>query len=241
MEDIAFGSGVLLSADALFQLDGGSGYDTLSADFSNQPAIVRDSATPTNVDFADGSYFHNFEVLRYFRTGSGNDSITQRGRVDNQFFLGAGDDFVNAGIGVDTIDGGAGNDFAVIDFSVGDTAEVSGVSGYGNADGGGYYRSLVANSSIYPDNIYLTHFERVQITGTSKADVIVGTYGDDMLIGGAGNDRLDGNVGGNNFLDGGDGDDVLLGSYGANGTGADDTINPGSASTTFMAARATTR
>ena len=48
-----------------------------------------DSATPTSVDFADGAYFHNFETLRYFATGSGNDSITQPPNIEKIIFLGS--------------------------------------------------------------------------------------------------------------------------------------------------------
>ncbi len=226
VEDIAFASSAPnLGADALFQLDGGSGFDTLSVDFSNQTAaIVWDSATPSELAFADGAYARNFEALRYVATGSGNDVISQRGRVDNLIYLNGGDDTVNPGLGIDTVDGGAGYDTAVLDYSVGDTAEMSGVQGGGNADGGSYFRALASDFFNRPDNVYLRNFERVQITGTSKADVIVGTYGDDTLIGGDGDDILDGNRGGNNLLIGGNGNDTLKGSYGIGGSGANDTL-----------------
>ena len=230
VEDISFSSypEPVLSADALFQLDGGTGFDTLSVDFSNQTtAIVWSSAAPTNLEFADGAYARNFEQLRYLASGSGNDSIVQSGRVDNIFFLGAGDDTVNSGLGVDSIDGGAGNDLAILDFSVGDTLDMAGVQGGGNPDGGTWFRPLANNFSNRPDNISLRGFEHVQVTGTSKSDNILGTYGDDTLIGGDGNDTLDGWWGGNNYIDGGAGDDVLKGSYGIGGSGANDTIYGG--------------
>jgi Ca2+-binding RTX toxin-like protein len=220
--------------DRLDHLFGGTGFDTLSADFSNQTAsIVWDSAAPTNLEFADGAYARNFEQLRYLATGAGNDAITQGGRVDNWFHLGTGDDTVNPGLGADNVDGGAGSDLAVLDFSVGDTAEMAGVQGGGNWDGGTYFRPLAANFSIRPDNIYLHGFERVRITGTGKNDSIAGTYGDDTLFGGDGNDTLDG-VGGNNLLNGGNGDDVLKGSYGAGGTGANDTLYGGAGNDTLL-------
>ena len=226
VEDIAFDinnfSTFSLAADALFQLDGGSGMDTLSVDFSNQTAaIVWTSNAPTNIEFADGAYARNFEVLRYFASGSGNDVISQGGRLNNLFALGAGDDTVNPGLGVDTVDAGTGFDTAILDFSLSDTADLSGVQGGGYADGGTYYRVQAGNRI---DNIDLRNFERVQITGSGKDDNLSGTLGDDTLVGGDGNDRLDGNRGGNNMLDGGNGDDVLIGSYGMNGTGADDTL-----------------
>lgn len=234
VEDIALSSVPLLAADALFQLDGGSGFDTLSADFSNQTApIVWNSAAPTKMVFADGAYARNFERLRYFASGAGNDVITQGGRVDNRFFLGAGDDTVKPGLGVDSVDGGAGFDTAILDFSVGDTAEMAGVQGGGNADGGTYFRPLAADFFNRPDNVYLKGFERVQITGTRKDDSIAGTNGDDTLKGGNGNDTLDG-VGGNNLLDGGNGDDTLKGSYGNGGSGADDILYGGAGNDTLL-------
>ncbi len=241
VEDIAFqNSAPLLGADALFQLDGGSGFDTLSADFSNQTvAIIWDSAAPVNLEFSDGAFARNFEALRYFSTGGGNDSITQRGRVDNLFYLGAGNDTVNPGLGVDTVDGGAGYDVAVLDFSIGDTAEVGGVTGYGNPDGGTYFRPLAADFFNRPDNIYLRNFESVHITGTSKNDDIAGTYGDDVILGGAGNDTLNGNRAGNSYLDGGTGDDTLLGAYpnynGPGTGGGNDTLLGGTGNDTIFA------
>ena len=215
VEDIAFlNSAPLLGPDALFQLDGGTGFDTLSADFSNQTAaIIWDSAAPVNLEFSDGAYARNFEVLRYFASGPGNDAIAQRGRVDNLFYLGAGNDTVNPGLGVDSVRGGAGFDVAILDFSVGDTAEMAGVIGYGDSSGVSIYRSLLADIFNRPDNIYVTEFESVRITGTSKADTFGGTYGDDVLLGGAGNDVLSGYFGGNDLLDGGEGDDTLTGAY----------------------------
>ncbi len=237
VEDFAFagGNATALAADALFQLDGGLGSDTLSADFSNQTVpIVWNSATPTNVDFADGAYFHNFEALAIFATGSGNDSITQLGRVNNTILLGAGDDFVNAGLGVDTLFGGAGNDTAVLDFSVGDTADMGGVTSSGNPDGGSYFRPLANDFFNRPDNMVLSGFESVHLTGTSKADLLVGTGGDDIIFGGDGDDTLDGYAGGDNYLDGGLGNDILKGSFVVNGDDGNDTMIGGPGNDMFM-------
>jgi Ca2+-binding RTX toxin-like protein len=235
VEDIGFQNGLpSLGADALFQLDGGTGFDTLWADFSNQTAaIVWDSTAPANIDFADGAYFHNFEELRDFATGTGNDAIVQQGRVNNRFHLGAGNDTVNPGLGVDTVYGGEGFDVAILDFSVGDTAEMAGVKGDGGQDGGLYIRNFASGLFNAPDIIFLRGFERVQITGTSKNDTLAGTYGDDTILGGDGNDILSGFGGGNDFLDGGNGDDVLNGSSGYNGTGANDTMYGGAGNDTF--------
>jgi Ca2+-binding RTX toxin-like protein len=235
IEDIAYYFGTpSLAAGALFQLDGGSGFDILSVDFSNQTAAITwDSATPTNVEFADGAYARNFEQIRRIVSGPGNDAITQRGRVDNNFHLGAGNDTVNPGLGLDTLDGQDGNDLAILDFSVGDTAEMGGVQGGGNPDGGTWFRALAADFFNRPDVVSIRNVERVWITGTSKHDSIAGTYGDDVLTGGDGNDVLDGNFGGNNVLDGGAGDDSLKGSYGIYGTGRNDTLSGGDGNDTL--------
>jgi Ca2+-binding RTX toxin-like protein len=123
---------LVLNADALFQLDGGSGFDTFSADFSNQTvAIVWDGAAPTDMVFADGAYARNFEQLRYFVSGSGNDSITQLGRFDQAFHTKGGDDIIVPGLGNDVVYGGTGNDLLVLDYSVGDLPTYTGVTGGG--------------------------------------------------------------------------------------------------------------
>src|SRR4029434_10290144 len=92
VDDIAidgFGRQVPPGPDALFQLEGGTGFDTLSVDFSNHPeAILWTNVAPTNLEFPDGAYARNFEQLRHFASGRGNDSITQLGRIDNRIFTG---------------------------------------------------------------------------------------------------------------------------------------------------------
>ena len=211
VEDIGLDSSqtsFALSAGSLFQLDGGSGFDRLSADFSNQTAaIVWTSATPTAVNFSDGAYFRNFEQLRFFASGSGNDSIAQLGRVDNLFNLGAGDDVLNPGLGFDTVFGGAGNDLLVLDYRDGDGPTALGVdSSFDGFEGSYSRRDPVSNNRI--DYITFREVERLNVTGSSHNDTLIGLAGDDTLIGGGGDDILRGQ-GGNNYLDGGDGNDTL--------------------------------
>ncbi len=239
VEDFAFGSNdstALNGATARFQLDGGADFDTLSADFSNQTApIVWTSAAPADVNFADGSYFRNFEALRYFAAGSGNDSITQLGRVDNQFYLGAGNDTVNPGIGRDTVRAGDGDDLIILDYSVGDSPTAQGVVAgqpYYNGNYSGIYNRNDPGTGI-TDTCQFSGFTRTFITGGSKDDSLVGTRGNDTLVGSAGNDTLNGAYGGNDSLDGGDGADQLIGSYGDNNTGGDDTLRGGAGNDTL--------
>ena len=226
IEDIAFDAlGPVVGPDALFELDGGTGFDTLSVAFSNQSEnIVWTSAAPGDFDFSDGTYARNFEQLRYFAGGSGDDVISQLGRVDNKLYGGAGDDILNPGLGLDfVVDGGAGNDLVIIDFSVLDTSDLTGVEGGG---GGAYLRRNVIDNS-WVDYIAAFNIESVHVTGTTKDDRIAGTFGDDILIGGKGDDTLDGFWGGNNIIDGGGGDDTLIGSEGRLGSGSSDKLSGG--------------
>jgi len=199
------------------QLDGGSGFDTVSANFAlENEAVVWTSATPTNIEFRDGQYARNFEQISSLVTGAGGDNITQLGRVDNYYIhLGAGNDAVNPGLGKDNVDGGLGNDLIILDFSVNDNGEAITGSTYG-----GFHRG---NGGL--DRVSLTAFERCRVTGTAQNDTILGGLDvNSTVFGGAGNDSID-SYSGSNYFDGGAGNDTLYGSRGGNGTGvADDTL-----------------
>ncbi len=213
IDDIAidgFGRHVALSPDALFKLDGGTGFDTLSVDFSNHlQAIVWNSSTPADLIFSDGSFARNFEQIQHFASGPGNDSFTQLGRVDNLFFTNAGNDMIAPGLGFDTVDGGDGDDILIVDYRIGDLPTSSGVSG------GGVGTALFRNGpgGALLDYLVHTNVERFQITGGTKADNFAGGAGADFLAGKEGDDTLNGNAG-DDFLDGGLGADVLRGGSG---------------------------
>ncbi|MGZ5511943.1 MAG: hypothetical protein ACXWG7_00995, partial [Chthoniobacterales bacterium] len=219
VEDVAFNignfSGFFLSAGALFQLDGGVGVDTLSADFSNESgAIVWNGAAPTNLEFADGAYARNFEQLRNFASGSGNDSITQLGRADNRFALGDGNDTVNPGIGLDTVFGGAGDDLLILDYTAGDGPTAFGVDSSSNGGDAGSFRRYDPTTGTFIDYLTFRDIERLLVTGSSHDDFLTGTnVGDDSLYGAGGNDSVYGRDG-NDSLFGGDGADQLFGDNG---------------------------
>jgi hypothetical protein len=158
--------GTLASPGSQFRFDGGAGFDILLADFGfvTQP-VIWSSASPTNNEFADGSYFRNFEQLTWFVSGTGNDSITQLGRLNNDFALLGGNDTLNPGLGIDRVFAGAGDDLLVLDYSQGDDANVSAIL----IEGSDLVRRDI-NTNAVIDRVQHSGFERFQITGSSKAD-----------------------------------------------------------------------
>ncbi len=238
VENVAFGNFSLptpLAADSLMQLDGGSGFDTFSADLSNQTVpIVWNDATPTDLVFANGTSVRNFERIKHVVGGSGNDSFTSAaGRFDNSFHGSGGDDTFAPGLGNDYVEGGAGTDTVVMDFSVGDTPDLSGLINY---NGNYLYRTLAANGAVTVDSLFYRTIESLWVTGTTKADAILGTDGSDRLIGLGGDDILYG-TGNSSFtnpdyIDGGDGNDTIRGSYTVVATG--DTLLGGAGNDSFL-------
>lgn len=209
--------GIHARAGDVFRADGGPGSDTLNADFSNQSTpILFNQASPTDVDFPDGAYIRGFEYWRYFVAGNGNDVIVFTGRQSNRIQMHGGDDIINPGLGIDFVSGGLGNDLLIIDYSVGDDANVGGlVSVSANV----HQRSDL-NTGTVLDRVTVTTggnsaytMERYHITGTTKVDDIIGSSGPDILLGGHGNDLIDASMG-NDLVDGGSGADTMHGDLG---------------------------
>jgi len=205
-------------ANAIVQLSGGNGVDTLSVDLSTKtdgitligidPSVAVESSNQFQ-SFSDGSSITGFEIFKDIKTGSGNDSLQQAGRVANQFFTGAGNDFVNPGLGKDSVDGGSGIDTLKLDYSLGDTGSRVVMIVNPETLAGNALRTVV-DSNTPLDQIAFSNFEAYDITGTSKDDNITTGAGNDTLIGGDGNDTLAGNWGNDN-LNGGAGNDILIG------------------------------
>jgi Ca2+-binding RTX toxin-like protein len=122
--------------------------------------------------------------------GDGNDLINvsrgddARGENDNDVLKFVSSD--NGGLAT-YMNGNAGTDTAILDFS----AAVDAISSYTNNNGSGQ----VAGVNYY-------EMERLQITGGSASDLLVGGIGDDTISGGAGNDRLVGGLGLNKLTGG---------------------------------------
>jgi Ca2+-binding RTX toxin-like protein len=213
--------------DLFDRLDGGTGNDTLSAEFTNQTAdITFISGQSNDIIFADGTYAKGFENIRYFTSGSGNDRLIQKTTLttlpnansENSINMGAGNDTVDAGLGIDSIDGGIGDDLLILDYSIGDDANMGGLSGSAggsSASSDSSFSRRNTTTNIRRDSVSGRGFERYQITGTSKADTFTGWIGNDTLTGGAGNDTITAYYG-SDSIDGGSGDDEISSSYDPN-------------------------
>jgi Ca2+-binding RTX toxin-like protein len=204
-------------------LDGGDGIDTLSDylgdRFTNITLIGIDPNDPNakqinGPNFTDSSTtIKNFEVFKDITTGFGNDRIVQPGRVNNNFIkIGFGSNYIDPGLGFDTVDGGKGGLLFAdgtrtlhVDYSQGDTSDdgTKYTKFVANVDGSGFGSSSVDDTVI--DRVDFKNFDRFEVTGTIQ---------DDTIEGGDGNDVLSGGPGGNDKLTGGRGSDVLTASPG---------------------------
>lgn len=201
-------------------IDGGNGFDSVSiaAPHINNALIWNDMA-PQEVQIGTG-YLRNIERLLDVTSGSGADAISQSGRINNTINTGAGNDTVRAGLGVDRIDTGDGDDLVEVDFSIGDSDDLTGIvrdSFFGR-------RSKAApNTEV--DGVSIVNAERVLIRATEKDDEFdnganLVSLSSDSLYGLGGNDTIRSGAG-NDLLDGGDGNDVLFAGLG------DDTLDGG--------------
>ena len=125
--------------------------------------------------------------------GGGNDTFNMRHGASGTY----GNDFIDGGSGVDTLDYGATATTAVVINLAAGTASGGGNGGSGSA-------TLVsienANGSAFDD----------VMNGSAAANFLFGFNGNDTLNGADGNDRLEGGAG-NDSLNGGAGSDTLLG------------------------------
>ncbi len=191
--------------------DGGTGTDRVSGNYATDTgAVIWNMLTNSYSDGA-GRSFTNFEGAGTFVTGSGNDMIvTGKLRIDETFRLGAGDDVVTTYNGSDLIDGGAGFDTLIVDWT--DTG-----TWFANYDGttidtnGGFRGSYYSGSA----NIYVTFrsVERFDITTGNQNDNFATGDGDDRAILLGGNDEV-WTGGGADYIDGGTGDDRMHGGLG---------------------------
>ncbi|MBR8831846.1 MAG: hypothetical protein N5P05_002171 [Chroococcopsis gigantea SAG 12.99] len=128
----------------------------------------------------------------------------------------SGNDIFIPLLGIDTLDGGSGDDLLIINYSSntysGTTSYAAGIrSSVGENTPGsfsGYYYAY-KNASAGYDRINFSNIERFQITGTNFNDIITTGWGNDSINGGGGDDIIDGK-GGIDSIDGGGGTDTLI-------------------------------
>jgi Ca2+-binding RTX toxin-like protein len=198
-------------ADGGSNADGTRGTDGISADLATLADGSVD-ATPVNWNLETNTYsgpgganaFTNFEYFRTVTTGSGDDVIVTRAiNASETINTGEGNDTVTVAGGGDTVNGGAGRDRLIIDYSA--ATEGVGTSGgpsgsLENGYGGQYTDNTGARFVTY------SGIEDFTITTGSGNDSITTGDGDDVVNTGAGNDFV--NFGsGNDSGDGGEGVD----------------------------------
>jgi Ca2+-binding RTX toxin-like protein len=235
------GNDVITGGAGINVIDGGAGIDTITdANFSSATTAlsIDDSNTAKNFTLPDGTTITNIERFTGLITGSGNDVINFSQRINKSLNTGNGDDTINAGLGQNQVDGGAGNDVLVVDYSSNTytgTSPQAGISSnvYNNGNGGfdGYYFAYY-NTSYNSDQVSFSNIERFQITGTGANDNIITGDGNDTINGGAGNDGITA----------GGGNDTINGVNGASltpGLGEIDSLTGGAGSDRFILGNAT--
>jgi Ca2+-binding RTX toxin-like protein len=176
-------------------VNGGDGIDFLGDDFSASTSNLTFNFAGATPVTPTGTSITNIERFN-LTTGSGNDSITLTGIYNDTLTTGAGDDTINPGRGIDNVDGGAGNDLLIVDYSGNTSGIYSSLSPTGTGGFNGYFYT---NDGI--DQVNFNNIERFQITGTSA---------DDSIYTGSGNDTVNGGVG-NDSIYAGSGNDIIIG------------------------------
>jgi Ca2+-binding RTX toxin-like protein len=157
---------VNLSAGHLFNIDAGSGVNTLDVTLSGAASVdFALNSTPNELNSLAGNTFKNVQTIGLV-TGSGDDTLTGAG----------GDDTLDGGAGHNLIYGGGGNDLLESDGGI---DNVDGGQGFNSWNG--YYGSST-NNLIFGQN---SHTSYNLSNGTTVANVKVIT-----LTTGSGNDTF---------------------------------------------------
>ncbi|MBN8509195.1 MAG: matrixin family metalloprotease [Burkholderiales bacterium] len=227
----------ILDGEFIDVVDGGADTDTLDMT-TVTTAITFNALTGTYQGSVFGDLARTHVGIEIFRSGSGNDTIRSNG--SGQYWAGAGNDTVYAGLGTpEVLDGGTGVDtLDTTSFGGGLAYTINLVTGATNYVGEAFtnFENLVSGSTV--DTVTGTGVANAISTGTGNDtvdagggnDLVNGEEGADSLRGGSGNDTVwgagstvDTDLGDRLFGD--DGDDLIGGSYGADfidgGTGND--------------------
>ena len=222
-------------------LAGGNGSDTFSSGAGDDSITGGEDAGDTDIDVLD----YSDETLGVIVTFTGDEAGTAQGigtgtdtfaEIENIIFTaqddnvnaaadtvgvnldtGAGDDFVRAGQGADSMDGGDGVDeLSYIDSAAPVTLDLEAGTGTGgNAEGDSF-----ANF----ENFTLTDGND-SVTGSAASDTVDGGLGDDNIAGGGGDDSVDAGDGNDN-VQGGAGDDSMDGGAGIDTLDLSDATGP---------------
>jgi Ca2+-binding RTX toxin-like protein len=142
-------------------LNGSADTDTLNLDFAadtNNLNVAINLANTTNQVTSGTMSVSNFETIGNIILGSGNDTLN-----------------LGSTLPTGTVDGGAGNDLLIANYST--------------------LTAAINNSALSVTNI-----EQQNITGTNFNDTLVGASGVDSINGGNGNDSLVGNAGNDTLI-----------------------------------------
>jgi Ca2+-binding RTX toxin-like protein len=199
------GDDTITIAGGYDRVNGGTGTDTLIADYSAESRVVMISNP--HVNNAEGGFNGNFynpntwttrvdytSIERFvittgvgddqIVTGSGNDEI-RTGAGNDTVTSGAGNDYLDGGAGDDTMTGGSGNDVYIVD-SDSDVVNENANEGNDEIRTSLAAYSLAARPNI--ENLTGTGSVNQTLTGNAGNNVIDGGAGDDSMTGGAGDD-----------------------------------------------------
>jgi Ca2+-binding RTX toxin-like protein len=172
-----------------------------------QSIQINESSGFTTAEFSDTlTGFENIIGTNFRDSLTGNSA-------DNIISPGLSNANIQFGFLTDAVDGGAGKDLLVVDYSSVVGPVGLGVGGLGDSSGN------YAFAGVSGGGIRSTNMEYVQITGTEKNDTIYGfDGGDDTINGAGGDDFLVGgygfsnsfNIMGNDIINGGEGNDAIF-------------------------------
>ena len=174
-----------------------------------------DDTWPAGVDSSGNDTVNALAGADSIDGGAGDDAV-YGGQDRDTLRGGTGDDWLDAGPQPlhDVLDGGAGNDTAVL--------ALEGVVNLATGNSIGVFAAASTKSfTLYIDGTSgptLSSIENFRITSGDEADGISGAEGNDTLTSGGGNDRISGGAGddiiaktwGTYALDGGVGQDTLI-------------------------------
>ena len=211
----------------------GAGLDTIDGGTGTNTLITTGLGGSHTIDLLGGEILFGAssrDQLMNIQNVTVNSAASVSGNGDNNVIIGIGsfNNEFEGGEGDDTMDGGAGTDYAVYSASA--------LSDFDISNSGGVY--TVTSAATGTDT--LSNFEFIQISGTNYAltggfaftenndigdgtlggDIIFALGGNDIVYGLGGDDLIYGDLGADT-LNGGDGNDVL------NGGGGGDTLDGG--------------